>query len=183
MRPNCVSARTVPILLLLVAGGCSKPTAGADCPITTPAARSAPGKAQLGSGDRATPAPPDTGAGIPVARLRRERVIGDLGWPLGTIITVEGDVLPDNHRRKVDQGKILLRVRSAGGKALPKTLVLTLRGDKDVRGLKPGSAVRLLIYETGGFSGAPSGLFKYVPAFTTVGHGFYTSLNVVKILP
>ena len=77
----------------------------------------------------------------------------------------------------------LLKIDKAGGKALPNPGVLPLRGHQGSGPYKPGMRVRLLGYETGGYTGAPSGLFKYVPAFTTVGYHFATWFELVKAQP
>lgn len=121
---------------------------------------------------------------LSVATLRSAKVVGDLGVPLGTLVTVEGEILPDDARRtKADLGKTLLRVRAVNGKPLPTPVIATLRGDARVRSLKPAAKVRMIAYESGGFAGAPDGLFKHVPAFTTVGFGFLTWIEVVKLTP
>lgn len=123
-------------------------------------------------------------APITVATLRSSKVIGDLGVPLGTLVTVEGVVLPDDaRRRKEDMGAILLRVRRVNGRALHTPFIATLRGGATVRALRPGARVKAIAYEAGGFSGAPHGLFKHVPAFTTKGFGFSTWVDIVKLVP
>jgi hypothetical protein len=110
--------------------------------------------------------------------------MGELGWPLGSLMTVEGTIVPDDVRRqKEDLGKTLARIDRVAGAALAPPVICELRGERPVTSLKPGARVRLLGYESGAFVGAPSGLFRYVPAFTTTGFGLKVWFEVVRIQP
>jgi hypothetical protein len=46
-----------------------------------------------------------------------------------------------------------------------------------------GQAVRLVVYETGGYSGSPTNLPDDVPRWADVGFGFFTSLVVLAERP
>jgi hypothetical protein len=164
--------------ILFAAAGCTSGGPGGDRAEASPAAPS--------MGPRETVVPPRaTGpAALPLATVRSQGVMGELGWPLGSLMTVEGTIVPEDvRRRKEDMGKTLARIDRVAGAALARPVICDLRGGNPVTSLKPGSRVRLLGYEAGAFVGAPQGLFKYVPAFTTTGFGFKTWFDVVKVQP
>src|SRR6266481_5278568 len=62
---------------------------------------------------------------IHVSTLNRARVIGELGWPLGEIVTIEGIASDGAYtRKKSDLGAVVLRIRAVNGKPLKSEIVL-----------------------------------------------------------
>lgn len=122
-------------------------------------------------------------------------VIGALRQPLGKLVTIEGrsadgEVL----REKAKLGTTILFVETVDGKAVPDgTWVEILPygpretyegGPEDEQGVVTlGYRCKLLGYETGGFSGSPSGAMKASGEFFA-DHGWYftTDFRYVKVL-
>ncbi len=115
---------------------------------------------------------------ITVQELASIEVIGWLGRPLGTIVTVEGIVADGSYTMtKADDGCTLLRIETVDGKQLPKEKVFQYSGNDKP---KVGSKFKYIGYETGGFTGAPAKLFDYMPAFATTGYRFSTEFHVLR---
>lgn len=149
---------------------------------------------------------------ITVTDLKKNKVIGELGLPLGTVTQIEVEIVSGNQtRRKEYAGQYVVKVISVGGKVLEEPPVMEFAplrtGDPKIAttafelyelkyGKKAslletaeilelekgyvGKKTKLIVYESGGFSGAPSGLPDGV-VWQDEGYGFSTSLVVVKI--
>lgn len=102
------------------------------------------------------------------------KVIGRLGVPLGTVMRVDGEVVP------VRQGKVsewisVARVdRIRGGTVeLPETLPFRCIGTNQ---LPEGRFKELLCYETGDFRGIPDAVSDHMEAMPSEGFRFQTYL-------
>lgn len=117
---------------------------------------------------------------IPIDELRKRGVLGDLGHPLGTIVTVEGEAADDDYRKlRADLGERLLRVKSVNGAELKTEVVFRYHGaqaDKPVVGAK----FKFTGYEDGGFDGIVAGQFKYTGIQQGVGYHFQNSFVILK---
>jgi hypothetical protein len=122
--------------------------------------------------------PADRVKSITVSELNQLQVIGLLGHPLGTIVTIEGVVADDSYRiMRADLGHTLLRVQTVGGKKLLKEQVFHFgNAPAEIEKPKVGSKFKYIGYETGGFTGTPQGTFDYVRPFATTGYYFTTAL-------
>ena len=120
---------------------------------------------------------------IHISQLNRRKVIGSLGHPLGTVVTVEGIAADESYtRRKADAGETLLRVQTVNGKALRREVILNFHAYEGTENKNPFAGMRFkyIGYETGGFSGIPEAAFAYVPRVATSGYHFSTSFVVLR---
>jgi hypothetical protein len=145
--------------------------------------------------------------------LTENPVVGALGLPLGTVVEIRGNVISgDELRLKAYAGTYLLRVKEVGGRArVPPAVmefsapfVASLPSDpfelyESKTGSKPdgldsaqikqlekgyvGKQVRLVVYETGGYSGIPRKLPADAPTWQDRDFGFRTSLVVLAERP
>ena len=122
---------------------------------------------------------------IPVATVERVGVEGRLGFRMGTIVTVEGDVVSNPTYASKDVNgdyEVLLRIIRVDGRPLAKALDYPfIRANDWVKTPDPaaGQRFRYVGYETGAFAGSPSGEFEYVPSRQTVGYFFQTQFLVL----
>ncbi|HKB40057.1 MAG TPA: hypothetical protein VKD72_26715, partial [Gemmataceae bacterium] len=110
--------------------------------------------------------------------MNKRQVLGSLGKPLGTLVTVEGVAANDDYRQlKIDQGKILLRIQKVDGKALKEEAIFPFEDLPFASVKKPaiGARFKYLGYETGRFVGIPQEALKHVGQATTTDHYFVTS--------
>lgn len=124
-------------------------------------------------------------AQISIYDLNPSNVIGSLGKPLGTIVTIEGTVVGDDYTQlKEDSGETLLKIEKVDGKKLNKAVVLHVQiiPIVSVKIPQKGTKFKLAGYETGGFIGIPEGAFKYIPQATTCGFQFEVYFEVIKDL-
>jgi hypothetical protein len=120
---------------------------------------------------------------IRVSDLSGLNVIGTLGKPLGTVVTVEGVVAPDDERRlKSDEGETLLKISKVTGEPLHHEVILHFRllSFVSIEIPKPGDHFKLVGYETGGFTGIPAEAFKHIPQATTTGYQFEVHFQALK---
>jgi hypothetical protein len=121
---------------------------------------------------------------IRAGELNTRGVLGDLGHPLGTVVTVEGVVADENYRmRKEDGGETLLRIQKVNGKALKNEVVFRFRCFRFVEVKKPaaGSKFRYVGYETGEYTGIPPEALKAARVVVqTKGYAFETSFLVLR---
>ena len=120
---------------------------------------------------------------LTVADLNQSAVIGSLGKPLGTLVTVEGVVVGDDYRRlKSDEGETLLKIERVDGKILSKEVILHLYIAPFAAIKKPGAGrhFKYAGYETGSFTGIPEEAFKIIPRIATAGFQFEVYFQALK---
>jgi hypothetical protein len=120
---------------------------------------------------------------INVSELNSRKVIGRLGYELGSVISIDGIVADENYRReREDLGEILLRVQAVNGKRLKNEVIFPFmqHGVGSVTRPPVGTTFKFIGYETGAFVGEPDGIFDYVPRFATTSYHFRTSFYVLK---
>ena len=94
---------------------------------------------------------------IPIDEVRKRGVLGALGHPLGTIVTVEGEAFDgDETKWKWDATKTLLRVKTVDGTELKKEAVFHFHSE-DAEKPKFGAKFKYTGYETGGYHGTVAG--------------------------
>ncbi len=111
-------------------------------------------------------------------------ILGRLGAPMGTILTVTAEMVEDNPNTKADDPT--LRVSSINDTPLDKPISVQFRRwSQQDEALTPGTHHRLRVYETGGFSGVHNPSLverkRSVPAST--GWGFKYEAVIVRVLP
>jgi hypothetical protein len=125
------------------------------------------------------PLPPNA---VSVKQFGRNRVIGHLGVPLGTIVRITGTCISgDTTQRRADMGKTLLRIETVNGTVLEPQFDFSLgRATNGVAKPRPGDRVDFYVHEWGSFDGivdVPKGLgiaetivahdgFRYRPELT-----------------
>ena len=120
---------------------------------------------------------------IHVSTLSRARVIGELGWPLGEIVTIEGIASDGAYtRKKSDLGAVVLRIRAVNGKPLKSEIVLHFLPFQGapINAPSAGAEFKYVGYETGEYAGVPEKAFNYVPRAATTNYGFTTSFVVLR---
>ncbi|MHC9543455.1 MAG: hypothetical protein AB9903_28425 [Vulcanimicrobiota bacterium] len=120
---------------------------------------------------------------ITLSELNKSRIIGYLGRPLGSIVTIEGTVVDDCYRKmKSDEGEILLKVQKVDGKDLSGEIIIPLRLEPSgaVKKPLPGYRFRFMGYETGSFTGMPEEAFRYIPQAASEGFQFKTYFLVIR---
>ena len=112
------------------------------------------------------------------------KILGFLGYPLGKVIQIEGEILDDSKKSKADEGKTLFKVSSVEGKDLkePFTISLTLFSFVSPQTpLNPGKKLKIIGYEDGSLTGIPSDAFKHIPRVATTDYHFETFFRVLKV--
>ena len=126
--------------------------------------------------------------GLHVADLQSRPMIGELGQPLGTVVTIEGRFKDMTFTRvKADDGRIVMIAEAVNGNLLngPKRFDFR-RPNWDERDLKPedGERFRITGYEAGGFLGHVEGESDHErmwAAQTFEPFGFRSSFHVRSI--
>lgn len=110
----------------------------------------------------------------------------ELGVPLGAVVRIQGVFFDGSKlREKATDGLTLLRVLKVNGKPLKSPPLVRFR-DLSQYSLVPkkdGRTFDGFAYATGAYVGIPFAAFKYIPAMTTSGHHWQTTvvlLNVAK---
>jgi hypothetical protein len=117
---------------------------------------------------------------IPIEEVRKRGVLGQLGHPLGTIVTVEGEAADEDYRRlKADMGHTLLRIKSVNGVELKEEVVFRFDGKK-ADAPKVGTKFKYVGYESAGYYGIVKGQFEYTQAVANVGFWFHGSFVTLK---
>lgn len=111
-------------------------------------------------------------------------VRGQLGQPLGKVITIEGSGVERPFKRfKAEQSAIQFRVTKVDGKSLPEPRVIHLSffSFLSVRPPTDGENRTFRGYEDGGFYGIPDAALKEMePNIQTVNRHFSTHFCVIK---
>lgn len=118
---------------------------------------------------------------IPIDEVRKRGVLGDLGYPLGTIVTIEGEVEEFDGLKhgKALESKTLLRVKSVNGVGLKDGVLFGLdfaEADKP----KVGAKFKYTGYEGGRFDGIVPGSSKYTGPRQGVRYGFHNYFHIYK---
>jgi hypothetical protein len=117
---------------------------------------------------------------IPINEVRKRGVLGDLGHPLGTIVTIEGEAADESYRKlKADSGHTLLRIKFVNGTELKDEVVFRFDGKKE-DAPKVGAKFKYVGHESACYYGIVDGEFKYTPAYAFVGYWFHGSFRILK---
>lgn len=117
---------------------------------------------------------------IPIDEVRKRGILGDLGHPLGTIVTIEGEVADDSFRkRKADLGHTLLRIKSVNGSELKDEVVFHYDGAKEDKP-KVGAKFKYIGYESACYYGNVDGQAKYIGSIANVGYWLHGSFVILK---
>jgi hypothetical protein len=96
---------------------------------------------------------------ISVDAIRDNGVMGRLGRPLGTMLTVSGVAVPNTSRRKADASEALfLKITAVDGQPLAKPVEFPFRKAHEIVDVPEpviGKEFSYRGYETGGFEGVP----------------------------
>jgi hypothetical protein len=110
-------------------------------------------------------------------------IIGFLGHPLGTIVTVQCTGAPTPlQQTKDDNWTRAVVILSVNEEQLTTPVTMELRSfpwaKVDVP--KPKEVVTIVGYETGGYKGIPGKVFAFIPATQTKEYQFETAFQAVK---
>jgi len=111
------------------------------------------------------------------------KIIGSLEMPLGSLITIDGEMVEDNYlRHKIHSGSDLMRVHSVNNKLLTIPIVIELHTFPfhPIPIPKPGESCSFIGYETGRFSGIPSDASEIIGPVQTSVYFFETYFNICK---
>jgi hypothetical protein len=110
-------------------------------------------------------------------------VIGALGVPLGTIVTLEGEIVDGSSlAEKALSDRPVLMVESVDGTPLAAPVLLTFTWFAGAESAELSGRVTLIAYETGGFEGVPDGVFAHVPAVAAQSFHFASTLVLLKAI-
>jgi hypothetical protein len=110
---------------------------------------------------------------------RRFEVHGSLGVPLGTVVTIRGEV--DAGNRKAYGSPRFLRIGSVSGKELATPITLPYQLASDAKNpLVENTSYELRAFEHGGFAGAPrDDMRKGLPG-QELAYAFYSHLVILS---
>jgi len=119
------------------------------------------------------------GRAITVADLNERGVVGRLGVPLGTVVQITATLIDGRELHdKEHQSDRLLKVTRVDGQDLREAQILEFRphptANVSLEDVATGSSRRLLVYESGGFSGIPQKLPEEVSAWQDHSFSFGT---------
>jgi hypothetical protein len=121
---------------------------------------------------------------INVADLNERPVIGMLGQPLGTVVTIKGDVVDGSKIRIKDlSGKPVLQVARVNGQPVESRPILQFDSFRsESSGVAPaiGTHFAYLAYENGEFGGLPNEAREYVGPVASLGFRFRTKLVLLR---
>ena len=111
--------------------------------------------------------------------------VGKLGFPLGTVIKIEGSFYNgDKTRLKALSGIMLMKVGKINGKIVKKPVLLRFIPNKKLfPNIKDNDNFSVYAYETGKYTGVPTGAFKYILPVTTTGFHFRNYLVLLSFTP
>jgi hypothetical protein len=117
---------------------------------------------------------------IAVTEFAQKSIVGYLGHPLGEIITISGVVRQAGSGSKSLRG--VLSVEAVNGIPLAQPVVIEFGLFVTAQVSKPllARSFKYVGYETGGFTGIPSEVFKYVAAVPSAQHQFNTSFQILR---
>ncbi|TWT87337.1 hypothetical protein Mal64_28750 [Pseudobythopirellula maris] len=124
---------------------------------------------------------------VSVADLERTDVIGRLGKPLGSLVTVEGvyEFREDNPNTKADKAAVLLKIETVNGEPVGKSpIVYQYIPDRmlDASDPAPNSRFKLIGYQTGEFRGDVRGAGQHIAtvAKLPIPFGLHLEFHVLK---
>jgi hypothetical protein len=110
-------------------------------------------------------------------------IIGELGFELGTIVRIKGEILPEGFiNLKAEQSKTFIKVGEVNSEKLSEAVIIWIKpwyisGPKIP---KAGEIVEYIGYEHGQFRGIPDGTFEYVESVQTTGYHFGSVFVALK---
>jgi hypothetical protein len=118
---------------------------------------------------------------LTVTDLELKPLLGQLGQPLGKIITIAGVVRQGELGAKASPRDVL-SVEAVNDRPLAQPVTIEFNLFMTAQVAKPvlGRSFKYVGYETGGFTGIPQEAFKFVPAVATTSHRFNTSFQVLQ---
>jgi hypothetical protein len=118
---------------------------------------------------------------LTVNDLEKKPLLGQLGQPLGKIITISGVVRQGALWSKASLSDVL-SVEAVNDRPLAQPVTIEFSLFMTAQVAKPvlGRSFKYVGYETGGFTGIPQEAFKFVPAIATTGYRFNTSFEVLQ---
>ena len=124
---------------------------------------------------------------ILAADLDPKSVVGYLGYPLGTVVRVTGEVVDGNTTTlRRDMGRTLLEVHAVNGVKLDKTVVFDFsESEKRFAKPRPGHSFDYYVHESGGFHGVvepPKELGIDHPVFANDGFYYRRHITIHKSL-
>lgn len=126
--------------------------------------------------------PDENGLQITADELRNATIIGDLGVPLGTVVTVEGKYQDMTYtKRKADEGRIVLVIESVDGKKLENSVQFDTGRENSTK--KDGERFKLVGCEYGEFWGGIIGMnARKGPALPGVHprFGYYSHFSIQR---
>jgi hypothetical protein len=121
---------------------------------------------------------------INCTELNERPVIGMLGQPLGTVVTIEGDVVDGAAIRiKELSGKPVLQVARVNGESLESKPILQFGWFRQrTSNVAPriGDQFAYVAYEVGRFDGVPKDALKHVDPGASLGFRFRTELVLLR---
>ncbi len=120
---------------------------------------------------------------IPYNEINRNiQITGALGFPLGTILTIEGTAIIDESSKE-NVGKVLLKIDLVNGNKLEKPVIMSWSNPAFVNVNKPvtGKKFKFIGYETGKMAGIPSQAFKYIPVASSKDLHFEVVFIIIKM--
>jgi hypothetical protein len=125
---------------------------------------------------------PNPNAEISVAQIEARGVIGSLGEPIGRVVNLYTQVIPEN-----DKGQdVDARVTSVGNRALPATVSIRLalhpNASKEIKLPDVGQPVELTGYETCFYTGTPNEIMRKTGiSIQTTGYYFASVFVVLDV--
>jgi hypothetical protein len=120
---------------------------------------------------------------VTLEEIARRGIIGPLGAPLGTVVLIEGEVVPNTSRAKIDASvPLFLHITVVDGKALAEPIQYRFTQADDqvnVKRPKVGDKFRYRGYETGEFTGTPTSELNRTLNATTEFH-FATRFAIIE---
>lgn len=111
------------------------------------------------------------------------RVVGKLAHPLGTVVTVEGEVIDGTKlRMKSLEGVTLLQISAVNSQKLPEPCAFRFDWFATADAKKLKGRVKLVGFETGRFVGLPADAFSHIDPVASEAFHFESSFVVLKSL-
>ena len=112
----------------------------------------------------------------------RYEIIGPLGYPLGKLIDIEAEVLPDPGKGEANW----LSVVTVNGRRLDKPVKITYRfwgWSKGLRTLGVGETYKLRVFQNGGMAGVPPQVMKETVQVQACDYHFRVEVVIIRASP